>query len=264
MWADADGIRFARIRFEAGGAAWAAAVIDAALRPRRGGPRFVDPDERAAAEELPADPRSNEQLAYDLLIDMLHAGALADAASVFGTRQAGVRVLVSSKALDAARDGLPGTATIEETATSVPSAFAGQHVCDSGRVECTVDDAGTPLNLGRTARLFSATQRLALAVRDGGCVWLGCDRPASYCEAHHIDKYSEGGRTDLDRAVLLCAFHHMNLHHRGWWISRDGAGPFLLHSPDPDAPPIALQRRLERRYLWGDLQPPPTRFRPAA
>jgi len=264
MWADADGIRFAKIRFEPGGAAWAAAVIDAALRPRRGGPRFVDPDERAAAEELAADPRSNEQLAYDLLIDVLHAGALADAASVFGARQAGVRVLVTSKALDTTREGLPGTATIEETATSVPAAFAGQRICDSGGVECTVDDAGNPLKLGRTARLFSATQRLALAVRDGGCVWLGCDRPPSYCEAHHIDKYSEGGRTDLDRGVLLCAFHHMNLHHHGWWITRDGTGPFLLHSPEPDAPPSTLRPRLERRYLWGDLQPPSTRFRHAA
>ncbi|HWT34211.1 MAG TPA: DUF222 domain-containing protein [Microbacterium sp.] len=264
MWADADGIRFAKIRFEPGGAAWAATVFDAALRPRRGGPRFVDPDERATGEELAADPRSNEQLAYDLLIDVLHAGALADAASVFGARQAGVRVVVSSKALDATREGLPGTATIEETATSVPATFAGQRICDSGGVECTVDDAGNPLKLGRTARLFSATQRLALAVRDGGCVWLGCDRPPSYCEAHHIDKYSEGGRTDLDRGVLLCAFHHMNLHHHGWWITRDGTGPFLLHSPDPDAPPSTLRPRLERRYLWGDLQPPSTRFRYAA
>ncbi|HKT57794.1 MAG TPA: HNH endonuclease signature motif containing protein, partial [Microbacterium sp.] len=103
-----------------------------------------------------------------------------------------------------------------------------------------------------------------LSVRDGGCAWPACDRPASSCEAHHIDPYSNGGRTDIDRGILLCRFHHMNLHHHHWRITRTGTGQFVLHSPDPDTEPIVLHPRLERRCLFGDLQPPPTRFRPAA
>ena len=42
-------------------------IIGTALRPRRGGPRFVDPDEAARAQELQDDPRTNDQLAYDLI-----------------------------------------------------------------------------------------------------------------------------------------------------------------------------------------------------
>jgi hypothetical protein len=273
MWRDADGVTCAKIRFEPGGAAWATAVLDAALRPRRGGPRFVDPDERAAAEELAADPRTNDQLAYDLLLDVLHTGSVADVASVFGTRQAGVRVVRTEYPGAAGVAGGTGTAgtrqqpkvaIIEETGATVPAAFAEQRACDSGTAEIIVDTAGNPLNLGRHARLFTAKQRLALAQRDGGCIWIGCDRPPSYCEAHHIDPYSEGGRTDVDRGVLLCRFHHMNLHHHGWRIGRIDTGAFFLHSPDSDDQPIILKQRLERRYAFGDLRPPSARFRPVA
>lgn len=153
---------------------------------------------------------------------------------------------------------------IEDIRTAVPAAFAAQHACDTGSIQCTLDPGGNPLDLGRETRLFTARQRIALGIRDGGCGWHGCDRPASYCEAHHIDQYAHGGKTDVDRGILLCRFHHLTLHNNGWWISRDRTGPFLLHSPDPGTPPVELQPRLERRYLWGDLQPPPTRFRPAA
>ncbi|KHK97609.1 hypothetical protein LK09_10360, partial [Microbacterium mangrovi] len=205
---------------------------------------------------LVADPRTNEQLAYDLLIDVLHTGSLADAASVFGARQAGIRVVVT----DTSRTG-SGVAVIEDTNQTVPAVFAAQHVCDTGTTTITIDPDGNPLTLGRDTRLFTAKQRLALAQRDGGCGWTGCDRPPSFCEAHHIDLHSEGGRTDVDRGILLCRFHHMNLHHHGWWITRHGTGPFVLHSPDPDIEPIVLHPRLERRYAFGDLQPPPTRFR---
>ncbi len=57
------------------------------------GARFVDPTEKSAAEDLVADTRTNDQLAYDLLMDLVRAGVLADPASVFGTRQAGLRLV---------------------------------------------------------------------------------------------------------------------------------------------------------------------------
>ena len=103
----------------------------------------------------------------------------------------------------------------------------------------------------------------ALALRDGGCRWQGCDRPASYCEAHHIDPYSQGGRTDIDRGILLCRFHHMNLHHGGWRITRDGKGEFLLHPPG-GREPVPLRAPLVLTYAWGGTDPPPRRFRPVA
>ncbi|KHK94528.1 hypothetical protein LK09_20395, partial [Microbacterium mangrovi] len=60
FWTDRDGIRHGSFTFDDYGAAWVTSVLDAALRPRRGGPRFVDPSEKAAAAALVADPRTNE------------------------------------------------------------------------------------------------------------------------------------------------------------------------------------------------------------
>ncbi|NLP83372.1 DUF222 domain-containing protein [Microbacterium sp. CFH 90308] len=262
-WTDRDGIRHGSFTFEDEGGAWIEAIIDTALRPRRGGPRFVDPDEKARAEELATDPRTNDQLAYDLMLDVLRAGALADAETVFGTRKAGIRIVATAGVLADATGGRPAVALLEDSDTTLPGWLVARQACDTGTMTCTLDERGNPLDLGREARLFTAKQRVALAIRDGGCRWRDCDRPASYCEAHHIDPYSEGGRTDIDRGILLCRWHHMQLHHGAWRITRDGKNDFLLRPPN-GGEPVALPARLARRYAWGDLQPPPRRFRPAA
>ena len=72
-----------------------------------------------------------------------------------------------------------------------------------------------------------------------------------------------GGLTDIDRGILLCRFHHMELHHGGWRITREGRADFLLHPPPGRGHPIVLRPRLALRYAWADLAPPPQRFRPA-
>lgn len=260
-WIDRDGIRHGSIQFDDDGDAWVDAITATALRPRRGGPRFVDPTEKGRADDLAADSRTNDQLAYDLILDLLRAGALAEAETVFGTRQAGVRIVTTADAHAEALAGEAAVGILEDTGASVPGWLVAQHTCSSGTITVIHDAQGNPLDLGREARLYSAKQRLALAIRDGGCRIPGCDRPASYCEAHHIDPYSEGGRTDIDRGILLCRFHHMNLHHHGWRITRAGKDDFVLHIPGK--PPVVLRERLSRRYAFGDLQPPPRRFHPS-
>lgn len=272
LWTDQDGCHRGTFVFDDEGAAWVRAITDAAMRPRRGGPRFVDAEEKRRADALADDPRTNDQLLYDLVLDVLRAGSLADAETVFGTRQAGVRVVTvvdtaSSAQTDAGGNAVGearGVAHLEDTGDVIPAWSAAQHNCTAGHTEVTLDQAGNPLYLGREARLFSPKQRLALALRDGGCRWKGCDRPAHYCESHHIDHYAQDeGRTDIDRGILLCRFHHMNLHHGGWRITRDGHGEFLLHPPD-GAPALALKPRLNLQYAWAGIDPPPRRFRPAA
>ncbi len=94
-WRDRDGIKHASWVFDDEGAAFLEAVHAAALRPRLG-PRFVDETEKAQADDLTRDPRSNEQLAYDLMLDIIRAGVLAEPKNVFGTRQAGVRLVATS------------------------------------------------------------------------------------------------------------------------------------------------------------------------
>lgn len=273
MWTDADGQHRARLVFDDESALWVRTIIDAAMRPRRGGPRFVDAAEVERAASLTEDPRTNDQLAYDLMLDVLRAGTLADAESVFGTRQAGVRV-VRMLARGAADDS-SGAGHTEDGLSFLPEAAVEQRICETGTVSVTVDGNSRPLDVGREHRLFTARQRVALANRDGGCRWPQCDRPASYCEAHHTTAWSSGGRTDLDDGILLCRHHHMNLHHHGWWITRAPSAPgtlppaggssrpdYVLHRPSGET--FDLHPRLALRYAWGDVDPPPRRFRVAA
>jgi hypothetical protein len=261
MWTDADGGRHGHIDFDDESAAHWDAVIAAALRPRRGGPRFMTSEEREAADELIADPRTNDQLAYDLVMDVFRAGALASASDVFGVRQPGVRMIVVSDGVGP-RDAvgrLLATGHLEDGGDALPGSVIDRALCDVGSVQVTVDSCGNPLDVGREERLFTPRQKLALAVRDGGCMWPGCRVSASYCEAHHSDHWEDGGRTDIDAGLLLCRFHHMLLHNGGWRILREGRGPFVLHRP-PGMPgePVVLGSRSAVRWAW-DPPPPGTR-----
>ena len=245
IWSDSEGVSHGRFVFDDESAAWVRSIIDSALRARRGGPRFVDPEAQKRAKKLTDDPRSNEQLSFDLMLDVLKAGALADAEAVFGVRQAGVRLVQIRE-----RTGAPGAqAHLEEDGTPFPGWVAHQRICSSGTRGTVTDAQGNPLDVGREHRLYTSRQRIALALRDGGCRWKGCDRPASYCEAHHIDEWvADQGRTDIDRGVLLCAFHHRELHANGWRITREERDDFVLHHRSGSQ--FSLPRPLKLRYGW--------------
>ncbi len=262
-WRDRDGVRRASIVYDPEMGEWLEGMFSAALSPRRGGPRFVADDEKTAGEQLVTDPRTNEQLAYDLLVDVLLAGALANAKDVYGGREAGVRLVTMRHTVNgstAHRDAfgrLVAVACAENGQLVLPGSVLERALCALGTIDVFTDTYGNPLDLGREARLYTTRQKLALGVRDGGCLWPGCDRPPEYCEAHHIDEWSEGGDTDCDRGILLCRWHHLHLHNGGWRVTRDGIEGFLLHPPPHmNGQPIALRSRSSLRWLW---DPPPER-----
>jgi len=66
-----------------------------------------------------------------------------------------------------------------------------------------VGDAGGILGYGLTRRTASPGQRRALAARDRGCSFPGCDRPPDWCETHHVIPWVDGGRTDLHNLTLV-------------------------------------------------------------
>ena len=289
FWTDQDGLTHGRFIFDDESAEWVRSIIDTALRPRRGGPRFISAAEQAQADELTHDTRSNEQLAHDLLIDVLRAGSVADAETVFGARLAGIKLvqvvnrdeyLAEQRAARAARSrrgpafrhASARVTTFQETGTVIPQSIGEKQRCNTGIQAVVTDESGNPLDMGREQRLFTAKQRVALAIRDGGCRWPGCERPASYCEAHHVDHWeADQGRTDVDRGVLLCRFHHLQLHNSGWRITRDGLGPFLLHAPNGscEKPRSTVEGRalpgedpIARRGRTDPASTPPTELRP--
>jgi hypothetical protein len=92
-------------------------------------------------------------------------------------------------------------------------------LCDAAYTAVVVDRVGVPLGLGRTVRYATPAQRRALVVRDGGCVFPGCDAPASWCDAHHVDHWDHGGNTDLSNLALMCRHHHGVTHRIGWHMT---------------------------------------------
>jgi len=96
-----------------------------------------------------------------------------------------------------------------------------------------------PLEVGRATRTVARAQRSALVVRDDGCGFPGCDRPQSWCEAHHLRHWLHGGPTDLANLTLLCRAHHRAVHEGGWRLGRDPDGRLTATPPHHRRRPTA-------------------------
>jgi hypothetical protein len=120
--------------------------------------------------------------------------------------------------------------------------------CCAGIQRVVLDPTGAVLDVGREYRTATPAQFAALIARDGGCAFPGCTRPASWCIAHHIIHWADGGETNLDNLALVCTWHHTVVHHHGWDVR---LGPDRLpdfYPPpwvDPDREP---QRNTRPRY----------------
>jgi hypothetical protein len=87
---------------------------------------------------------------------------------------------------------------------------------------------------------------LALVIRDSGCVFPNCDRPAAWTQAHHIVHWSQDGPTDLSNLCLVCDRHHDAIHTDGWDVEMadDGRPEFR---PPPWTEP---DRKPRRNRYW--------------
>lgn len=103
--------------------------------------------------------------------------------------------------------------------------------CDAAICRVVFGPGNRPIEVGRAKRLVTPAQRIALEARDRGCVFVGCDRPANWCDVHHLDAWLAGGMTDLDNLVLLCRHHHNLIHDREWTITGE-PGNLTFHRPN--------------------------------
>ncbi len=124
--------------------------------------------------------------------------------------------------------------------------------CDANIIPVVLGSAGQPLDVGRSTRIVPQGLRRALIVRDGGCAFPGCDRPPSWCDAHHIDHWADGGPTSLCNLALLCVHHHDRVHRDGWIIKIIDGLPWFIPPKWLDA---GQRPRLHSRYRVGQLDP---------
>jgi hypothetical protein len=96
----------------------------------------------------------------------------------------------------------------------------------------TVASVSLPLDVGAVTETIPVHLRRAVAVRDRGCRFPGCDQPVPACQPHHIPR-AQGGPTSLTNLLELCAFHHLIAVHRwGWAIVLHPDGTVTATSPD--------------------------------
>ncbi|MGH1489381.1 MAG: DUF222 domain-containing protein [Acidimicrobiales bacterium] len=90
--------------------------------------------------------------------------------------------------------------------------------CDAVLRRVTLDESGVPINVGRKCRTATDAQWAAIKAVHANCAWNGCTAPVSWCQAHHIREWEQGGPTDLDNLVPLCSQHHHRVHEGQWSI----------------------------------------------
>lgn len=81
-------------------------------------------------------------------------------------------------------------------------------LCDAEIMPVVLGGQSEILDVGQEKRLVTRAMRRALALRDGGCAFPGCEAPPVACDAHHIVPWWAGGPTSLVNLVLLCPHHH--------------------------------------------------------
>jgi hypothetical protein len=246
-------------------------VYDRALFPKSGGPRFTDPLSPAAvlAQQISDDARSPEQYASDVFTELVTAGSTADTSRLPVTGGPVVRILALKTVLEAhdtdataanETDGSPGYLEGADDPISVDTVDRAR--CTGSEFVTWFDDHGAAVDVSPERRLFTARQKILLAVLFGGCVFPGCTRPPSATEAHHINFVArDGGKTLVADGVLLCRHHHLLVHNNGWEIVRTGTTYHLIPplERDPDQTPILItaRSRAHRDLLKPTLLEPP-------
>jgi hypothetical protein len=116
-----------------------------------------------------------------------------------------------------------GTSAIDD-GPAIPPETVRRLCCDGGLMTWLDDGAGKLLDVGRKTRLVPSALRRLLERRDGGCRFPGCEQ-RRFVDAHHIEHWADGGRTDADNLILLCRYHHRGLHEGGYRVSGAAHAP---------------------------------------
>jgi hypothetical protein len=193
-----------------------------------------DRDTSGGQLEVPSRP----QLMAEALVSLVRKGSAVDLNRTAPLRPEAVVVI---------RTDTPDVATVGGIDRTVPTRSLLPMLSDAAWRRVNVDPAGEVLDLGRARRLADDAQRRALFVRDGGCVFPGCDAPAHWCDIHHLLRWALGGGTDLHNLVLLCRHHHGVIHRAGWLWKRGTDGHIEWTTPAGHT--LVSQRRDDRNGL---------------
>jgi hypothetical protein len=103
-----------------------------------------------------------------------------------------------------------------DTGDKISAGEARRLACGAGIMPAVLGGRSEVLDLGRSKRLFSDQQRVAIGINHETCAADGCERPFAWCELHHRRPWGRLGPTDLAEGIPLCSFHHRRIHDDGF------------------------------------------------
>ncbi len=118
-----------------------------------------------------------------------------------------------------AADGTLGAPAELDDGTPLTLSSLARLACDAQLTRVVMDPQGQPLDVGRAQRTYTGAQRWAVVARDKRCRYPGCDAAPVLCEVHHIRWWSRGGETSVSNGILLCRYHHHEVHRKAVLIT---------------------------------------------
>jgi hypothetical protein len=176
--------------------------------------------ESLARRRGPDDERIHSQRMHDAVSELVHH------AMDQGTlpRRHGVRPHLNlTTTLEGLKNEVGAPPADLELSLPISTRTLQRIACDATISRVLLADSMV-IDVGRATRVNSGPRRRALRVRDRGCRFSGCDRPASWSTPHHIEYWSKGGPSDIANEVLLCHYHHRLVHEGGWQVVKVGRG----------------------------------------
>lgn len=118
--------------------------------------------------------------------------------------------------------------------TPLPVGTAQRLCCEAIISAVVLDPDGTVRALCVEQRTANRQQRRALRAMYRSCAHPHCEVGFDHCRVHHIEWWSQGGKTVLTNLIPLCDTHHHLVHEGGWnlrmtpdrvtsWVRPDGS-----------------------------------------
>jgi hypothetical protein len=133
--------------------------------------------------------------------------------------------------VDDLRAGGDGSAELDH-AGPIDSDAVRRIACDASVRRMVLGPRSEPLDVGRRTSVVPPALRRAVIMRDRHCQFPGCDRPHTWCDAHHVDHWADGGQTTLSNLLLLCRRHDRMVHRAGGFGLKKESGVAVFRRPD--------------------------------
>ena len=194
---------------------------------------------------IKGDERTYGQRTHDALVEALRRGTSVGGSNGNGAASKGTTSngsgprpqLIIKTTIDtlAGIDGAPAGQL--EWGGTIPAETVRRLACDSA-ISRIIGLRELEQEVTHAARTIPPATRRALVARDGHCVFPGCDRPAPWCEGHHLVFWADGGPTKLENLGLVCQAHHRRVHEEEWRLQRKD-GRWLATPPAMKVTPRA-------------------------